>query len=251
MSTKSIFENSFVRVTRSCYYDGMTFKTHSHENDAISLVLRGKIHETVEGKTIVGGATKLIIKPTHIPHKNFYLNNCTIMCVYLKEKKHNKLLDYDVLKEWDMLNGNNSVHFFNNLISTSTEEQYYSNLKKVLSYIKYQKINTKKEIIPDWLIYVKSYLDENWQNIQIRKDLRKEFKLNPIYISKVFRNYYGQSIQKYLKTLRISNTMANMIHDDSCLSQIALSNGFSDQSHMGRSFKKITGFTPLEFKKII
>lgn len=251
MSTKSIFENPFVRVTRSCYYDGMTFETHSHDNAAISLVLRGTIHEIVNEKTIVGGATKLIIKPTDIPHKNLYLNNCTILCAYLKEEKQNKLLDYDVLKEWDMLNGNNSLHYFKALISTSTEEQYYSNLKNMLGYIKHHKKNTKKAIIPDWLINVKSYLDENWQNIQIRGDLKKEFKINPIYISRVFKNYYGQSIQSYLKTLRVSNTMANMIHNDFCLSQIALSNGFSDQSHMGRSFKKITGFTPLEFKNII
>ena len=34
------------------------------------------------------------------------------------------------------------------------------------------------------------------------------------------------------------------------LVDIALSSGFSDQSHFSRSFKRVTGMTPTDFRKI-
>lgn len=50
--------------------------------------------------------------------------------------------------------------------------------------------------------------------------------------------------------VRIGHVKNALLHPTQNLADIALEVGFSNQSHMGRYFKKLIGISPREFKKI-
>lgn len=68
--------------------------------------------------------------------------------------------------------------------------------------------------------------------------------VHPIYLSKVFRQFQHQTVGEYVHKLRIHAACQQLCQTEAALADIALSVGFSDQSHFTRVFKRMTGSTP-------
>ena len=93
------------------------------------------------------------------------------------------------------------------------------------------------------------YLHANYQNKISLSGITKEFKINRTSLSEKFRETTGQSITGYLAQLRIH--MACMMLRDTLLpvSEVLYRAGFTDRAHFNRTFGKLTGFTPNEYRK--
>ena len=63
-----------------------------------------------------------------------------------------------------------------------------------------------------------------------------------------FQSVLGCSSMTYLRRVRINAVCRAILSSSRTLPEIALSCGFSDQSHMTREFKKLVGETPREFR---
>lgn len=64
-----------------------------------------------------------------------------------------------------------------------------------------------------------------------------------------FRNVLGCSSMTYLRRVRINAVCRAIVSTSRTLPEVALSCGFSDQSHMTREFNKMVGETPREFRR--
>ena len=81
-------------------------------------------------------------------------------------------------------------------------------------------------------------------------ELSQQFYITPQYLSRLFRRFLGYSVYEYLTMYRISKAKEFLLmHWNLDLQEIALRVGFQDSSHFIVMFKKITGTTPLEFRK--
>lgn len=75
--------------------------------------------------------------------------------------------------------------------------------------------------------------------------------VTPQYLSRLFRRFLGKSVYEYLTIYRISRAREFLLsrpHDQ--IQDIARAVGFSDPSHFIAMFKKVTGSTPLEFRRL-
>jgi YesN/AraC family two-component response regulator len=73
---------------------------------------------------------------------------------------------------------------------------------------------------------------------------------HPAYVSREFSKYFiNLSFGEYIRKLRIEKATDLLRSSKHSLSEIAYLNGFSDQSHFTRIFKKHTGKSPAEFRK--
>lgn len=63
------------------------------------------------------------------------------------------------------------------------------------------------------------------------------------------KNYTGFSPIAYLINIRISEAIKILKKNDSSITDIALDTGFYSSQHFSTTFKKLTGFTPGEFRK--
>ncbi|ASB49755.1 helix-turn-helix domain-containing protein [Alkalitalea saponilacus] len=70
------------------------------------------------------------------------------------------------------------------------------------------------------------------------------------YISNLFSETEGKSIEKYYITQKIEKAKELLVYDELSLSQIADKLNYSSVAHLSSQFKKITGLTPTHFRKI-
>lgn len=70
------------------------------------------------------------------------------------------------------------------------------------------------------------------------------------YLSKLFSEIEGNTIEHYIIEQRIERAKEFIIYNELTLSQISYELNYSSPQNLSRQFKQITGFTPTEFKKI-
>ena len=80
----------------------------------------------------------------------------------------------------------------------------------------------------------------------LSKALNKEYS----YISRLFSEVDGITIEQYFILQKIEKVKELLIYDELSLSEIAWKLGYSSVAHISSQFKRVTGFTPSNFKKI-
>lgn len=82
-------------------------------------------------------------------------------------------------------------------------------------------------------------------------DLASELYFTPQYLCRVFKKYTKETIFSYLLTIRINKAKELLInHTELRIQDIIALCGFSDTSYFIAQFKKATGYTPLQFRKL-
>lgn len=71
---------------------------------------------------------------------------------------------------------------------------------------------------------------------------------NASHLARAFKRHFGLTIGAYLRLLRFRDAFFALTNSNLPLADIAFQFGFSDQSHMCRTFKSISGFTPRQIK---
>ena len=80
------------------------------------------------------------------------------------------------------------------------------------------------------------------------RELAKEAGVHPVYLARIFRRYYGCTIGDYVRSIRIQQAQEDLLDSNKAIAEIAIKNGFADQSHFTRSFKHVTGVTPARYR---
>ncbi|RTQ47813.1 AraC family transcriptional regulator [Hymenobacter gummosus] len=71
----------------------------------------------------------------------------------------------------------------------------------------------------------------------------------PSYFGEYFRRHAGESLQAYITKSRLKVAEARLLHSDNSAKEIAFELGFTDTSHLSRTFRKYYGCTIQEFRQ--
>ncbi len=104
---------------------------------------------------------------------------------------------------------------------------------------------------PKWLTRIVERLNDEFLEPPSVVQLAIEESVHPVYLARIFRKFYQQSIGEYVRNLRVKYSAELMLNSDLSLADIASHAGFSDQSHFTRIHKRITGITPGTFRKAL
>jgi len=109
-----------------------------------------------------------------------------------------------------------------------------------------QIVERVKNMIIDWTRnpqkYKKTYNFSDYLAERIGKNYH--------YLSNVFSEKEGITIEKYMILQRIEYAKELLIYDEYSLSEIAWKLNYSSVAHLSNQFKQITGFSPTAFKKL-
>ena len=92
--------------------------------------------------------------------------------------------------------------------------------------------------------YVKDHLSEK---ITLQK-ISEETYFSPFYCETVFKQQTGYSIIAYVIEYRVEEAQKLLLEGSLALKTIAEAVGFEDYNYFARTFKKITGRTPREYR---
>ena len=111
-----------------------------------------------------------------------------------------------------------------------------------------QKNNPINFQMPDIVTGTMTYISENYKDRLSLEQLASMANCSVAYISRIFKQYVGLTIYNYIISTRISNAQI-MLKKNASVTETCFASGFDDCSNFIRTFKKITGQTPMQFQK--
>ena len=91
-------------------------------------------------------------------------------------------------------------------------------------------------------------LDEMKENFSqyLSSKLHRDYN----YLSNLFSSMENTTIEQFIILQKIEKVKELLVYDESSVNDIAFRLGYSSQAHLSNQFKKITGFSPLQFKRL-
>ncbi|WP_042276338.1 GH39 family glycosyl hydrolase [[Clostridium] dakarense] len=95
------------------------------------------------------------------------------------------------------------------------------------------------------------YIDKNYkEDITLNSVAKREY-LSSAYLSKFFSKYIGKNFNNYVNSIRLEQAVKDLIYTDLPITEVALSNGFSNEKTFFTLFKENYGQTPNSYRKKI
>jgi len=107
----------------------------------------------------------------------------------------------------------------------------------------------KRQNIPSIIYQAQEYIYDNLATVKNIEEITKSIGCSKSYLMHLFKQTTGVSIINFLTAQRILSAKQLLLFTQTPISEIATSIGYSDQSQLSRTFKNITGMSPLQFRK--
>ena len=99
------------------------------------------------------------------------------------------------------------------------------------------------------LALIKDYLDSHYAEPIDLDTLSGLFFINKFYLTRIFKEQYGITINSYLQQVRITHAKQLLRFSDQSIDKIGAECGLNDANYFSRVFKKVEGMPPGEFRK--
>jgi len=127
------------------------------------------------------------------------------------------------------------MSWLHQLVGTVNEE--------VAEHIREQLTGTAKTV-SEMVDYINSHL---YENITI-EDIATKFYLNHDYAARIFKKHVNTTIRNFITIQRITKAQQLLLEGKS-VAQIQVMTGYGSYEHFFRTFKKVTGMTPKEYRE--
>jgi AraC family transcriptional regulator len=246
-------------LTETSYNPNQKLSQHSHEHANFVIVLQGTFTEYFGRKTRWCSPLRVIFRPAEELHADHF-HNAGGSC-----------LTIEVAAQWwerareHSINLNDSADFQNGLLTTITA-RLYSEFRRADSISSLALEGLTLEMIAAVLRLPsrKPSLTSTCRIERAREIIHAHFSdhltlgfiaesigAHPVYLAREFRRRYHSTIGEYVRHLRIQFACREMANSDATIAEIASASGFFDQSHFSRTFKRLIGTTPAEYRKNI
>ncbi len=124
--------------------------------------------------------------------------------------------------------------------------------KDYISYILNDLILTKLTNYKKFNTYAKKaidYVDSNYFTDLKIDDICSYLNINKSYFCALFKNETGYTFSNFLNRFRIEKSKELLKNRDLSILDISLRVGFNNQNYFNTIFKKLTGKTPLQYRK--
>jgi AraC-like DNA-binding protein len=93
-----------------------------------------------------------------------------------------------------------------------------------------------------------AFISENFREDIDAVDIASSAAIHPKYAMSVFKKSTGMTLNEYVNLLRLSYAQALLLRDGGNVLQIAMESGFGSLSAFNKSFRKIAGMSPSDFR---
>lgn len=236
--------------------EGKKWDLYSHSHDVIEMVylIDAKAYINTLDKTLHPTWCDMVVYPPHHVHQEYIDMNYSQKCMYIRfdvKSKVNLKVPFQV-KDID----GKIYWLLSEIVKLSNEQVKVEHEELILTYIKAILLNMKmylnslEEGGGNMIDRATNYIRYNYaEDINVHK-LANMFYVSPSYISRVFQKKLGISPMNYVAAIRIEAAKKLLCFSDTSVNDIAAQVGVEDPKYFSRLFKKVTDYTPTEYRRI-
>ena len=94
------------------------------------------------------------------------------------------------------------------------------------------------------------YINSKYNTDLSLEEVAEHVNTNTSYFSHIFKKETGMCFSYFLQMVRIENSKKLLIHSHYKIFEIAEMVGFSDEKYYYKVFKKLTGYTPNQYRNL-
>lgn len=96
---------------------------------------------------------------------------------------------------------------------------------------------------------IKDYINKNYKNESLSiKDISEHVFLSSSYICTIFKSETGKTLNQYITEFRIEKAKKLLMDSRYKITDISAKVGYNDGNYFGKSFKKLVGMSPSEYR---
>lgn len=222
---------------------------HVHPEVNVAVLLRGSVTDNTEKKTTLARPGVVIVARPETPHETLYhKGGCTFLRLMLSVE-----LERFFELEPEAHDGNAHCHEIANSIAANVDSADPLTLECAGLELIGAITNG-----PDWSPRNRpSYLREIVADLRANRirgprisAIAKDAHVSPTRLARAFRRSYGISLARFLRVLQLQRASALLTDPNIAISAVAAEAGFSDQSHMTRTFVRTYGMTPARLRSM-
>jgi len=100
------------------------------------------------------------------------------------------------------------------------------------------------------IFLIKAFISKNFQNGNLSvKDISEHVYLSTSYVCTIFKNETGKTLNQYLTEYRIERAKILLLDSRYKITDISDKVGYRDGNYFGKTFKKMVGLSPSEFRE--
>ena len=99
-----------------------------------------------------------------------------------------------------------------------------------------------------WLKKAQDFVRDRFQRSISLVEVAEFAGVHPVSLARAFRRTHHCTVGDYVRKLRVEFACQKLTGSRASLVDISLSAGFSEQSHFSRTFKRLTGLTPSQYR---
>jgi len=245
-----------LRLAEVLYLPGYTTPKHSHDLPQLCLVRKGIFTEVYDGKTRQVRRCSLIARPSGESHTQRFLDSeAHCLIVEFEQRWLERVREYQVSLDYSLaFDRGLSVWLATRLFAEFQLADELSSLSieglalEVMVELSRQHSKMPHRNPPGWLKQTKELLHSRFLEPLTLDSIAKSVGTHPVHLARAFRQHYHCTIGEYTRRLRVEFACSEISATDSSLAEIASRTGFYDQSHFSRTFKRIVGVTPGEYR---
>ncbi len=147
----------------------------------------------------------------------------------------------------------NSVQLGEVVLEKELTQKQTTILKERLGQLGFELLNDKKKKLIEQikkLIIGQVHYEKADGRYNLSELLSSSLYKDYSYLSRLFSEVEGITIEQYFILQKIEKVKEWLVYDELTLSEIAWKLGYSSVAHLSSQFKKVTGLTPSQIKKL-
>lgn len=244
-------------LSETRYTPGSTLPTHSHESHFFCLILSGTYREAYERKIRSCHPAMIVYHPAGELHAEYF--DETAVQLFRIELNHLRL------RELNCINLNLECRDFRAGLPVELAYKLYQefrepdavshlaieglSLELIAAITRHSRRSGKPAREPaKWLRQAHEFIKEHCLEHLTLNDVALTVGVHPVTLAREFRRYYECTIGETVRRKRIAFARRELLKPDLTVTEIALAAGFYDQSHFARTFRKLTGLSPAQYR---
>ncbi|MCY6960170.1 response regulator transcription factor [Clostridium brassicae] len=170
------------------------------------------------------------------------MNGLEVAELIKKKDKNKKIILISAYDDFELVQKALRIKVDDYLLKPIRPEKIVKVLKSLMN------IDNKNLFYTDELKCALNYIENNFRDNIMLKDVANYMKFSTTYLSKRFKKDMGTNFNKYLTQKRIEEAKKMLESTNISINDIAFDVGYNEPNYFCKVFKKLEGVTPSEYR---